>query len=213
MNVEPHELGPYRPVSEMQVLAAVERAHRHGDTVPRRDGDMIAHYDIAYHLGFERSGATTRRLLPQLESLREDGSLATKRYKRTDVWTLTARGRGRLAAARRRGTVEPLPESPQHCTWRAAREEAAARIEEIGGAVLATLEEADEVLGGSESPPGDSTRHFEVGRRLQHQFWRLGVAIHCLREWQEPDDTRRDVDPHARRHARRWFHGLKEDRG
>jgi hypothetical protein len=213
MNVEPCELGPYRAVSEMHVLAAVERAHRHGDTAPRRDGRMISHNDIAYHLGFKRSGATTRCLVPQLEALREDGSLATERYQRTEVWAITARGRGRLAVARRRGAVD-LPESPQHRTWRHARELAADRIEAICGSLLNALEEAEEALGGTESPPGDSTRHFEVGERLEREFRRLGIAIHCLHEWPEPDDASRDVDGNdSTPDGRRAFYRLKERRG
>lgn len=203
--VESCELGPYRPVSELQVLAAVERSQRHLDKVFRRD--------VAEHLGFTNSGATTRRLRPQLESLRDDGSLASERLNRlSEIWTITRRGRGRLAAARRRGAIEPLPESPQHRTWRHARETAFDCLEDACGEVLAALAEADDVLGGGESRPGDSTRHFEVGERLERRFSRLGIAIHCLHEWPEPDDARRDVDSSASRRGRRWFHGLKERR-
>lgn len=206
MNVDSSELGPYRPVSELQVLAAVERAQRHLD--------KVFHRDVAEHLGFEKSGATTRRLRPQLESLRDDGSLSSERLNRlSEVWTITRRGRGRLGGACRRGTLEQLPESPQHRTWRHARETAAECLEDACGAVLSALAEADEVLGGSEKPPGNSTRHFEVGERLCSRFRQLGIAIHCLREWPEPDDARRDVDPDARRRGRRWFYGLKERRG
>jgi hypothetical protein len=182
MNVEPCELGRYRPVSELQVLAAVERAQRHLD--------KVFHRDIAEHLGFKNSGATTRRLRPQLESLRDHGSLASERLNRlSEVWTITRLGRGRLAAARRGGAIDPLPESPQHRTWRHARETAFECLEEICGEVLAALAEADQVLGGGESRPGDSTQHFEVGKRLEREFSRLGVAIHCLHEWPEPDDA------------------------
>lgn len=212
MNVEPCELGSFRPVSDLQVLAAVERAHRHDDRVPR-DCDTVPHWDIARHLGFKHNAATTRRLRPMLEALHEDGSLATERRRRTHLYALTARGRGRLAVARRQGALEPLPESPQHRTWRHARETATDCIEEVCGAVLIALGEADEVLGGSEKSPGDSTRHFEAGERLGRQFRQLGIAIHCLREWPEPDDARCDVDPDARRHGRRWYYGLKERSG
>lgn len=204
MNCAACELGRYRPVADLQVLAAVERAQRHGD--------RIYHHDVAEHLGFERGGATTRRLRPQLEALREDGSLATERYHQTAIWMLTPRGRGRLGAARRRGALEPLPESPQHRTWRHARVEAATRLEGICGAVLAALEAADEVMGGGESRPGNSTAHLEVSKRLGHEFWRLRVAVHCMREWPEPDDARRDIDDSAPA-GRRAFFLLKERRG
>lgn len=205
MNVAGCELGPYRPVSELQILAAVARAQRHSDRVfPSR---------VAEHLGFEHSSATTRRLRPQLEALRADGSLATERYKHSAVWMLTARGRGRLGAARRRRALGQLPESPQHRTWRQARQTAAERLEAICGEVISALAEAEDVLGGSENPPGDSARHFEVGKRVEQGFSRLGIAIHCLREWPEPDDSRRDVDPDARQHGRRRFGALKESQG
>jgi hypothetical protein len=39
-NGESHELGPYRPVLELQVLAAVERARRHGDLVLHHAGAL-----------------------------------------------------------------------------------------------------------------------------------------------------------------------------
>ena len=206
MNCAACELGRYQPVPELQVLAAVERAQRHSD--------RVNHHDVAEHLGFVRGGATTRRLRPRLVTLRDDGSLATERYHQTAIWTLTARGRGRLGAARRRGALDPLPESPQHRTWRRAREQAATRLEGICGSVLAALEEADAVMGGGDSRPGDSTAHFEVGERLGHEFWRLGVAVHCLREWPEPDDPHRDVDGDDGAHAgRRAFFLLKERQG
>ncbi len=207
MNVESCELGPHRPASDLQILAAVERAQRHCDSVVLGK--------VSQHLGFKDTPATTRRLRPQLEALRDvDGSLASESWHRSQVWAITRRGRGRLAAARRRGTVEPLPESPQHRTWRHARETAAERLEEICGEVLAALAEADEVLGGSEKPPGDSTAHFEIGKRLGREFRQLGIAVHCLREWPEPDDARRDVDRDDVASAgRRAFFMLRGRRG
>jgi len=106
MNVESCELGWYRPVSDLQILAAVERAQRHGD--------RVFDYQVGEHLGLEHTSANTRRLRPQLEALRDaDGSLASERWHRREIWTITRRGRGRIAAARHRGVLEALPESPQ----------------------------------------------------------------------------------------------------
>jgi hypothetical protein len=72
---------------------------------------------ISNYLGFKHSGATIRRLRPQLDSLCADGSLETERRNGQEIWALTRRGSGRPGAARRAGKVGALPESPQHRTW------------------------------------------------------------------------------------------------
>jgi hypothetical protein len=203
MNTEPQELGRYAPVSEMLILAAVERAQRHRKRVGRGY--------ISHHLGFEHSGATTRRLRPELESLRVDGSLKTKRESGMEFWALSTRGKRRLAAARRAGKVEQLPESPQHRTWRHAREEAGRREEEIREALSDAFEEASEVLHRTGAAPPSADRLFDLSKRLQSEFQRLGIATYCLHEWAEPDDSRKDLDEGPKRgpaHARRDYRSL-----
>jgi hypothetical protein len=122
MNVESCELGRYSPVSDLLVLAAVERSRRHDPFTFRRQ--------VAHHLGFKHRAATTRGLRRQLEALRDDGSLAQSSGR--EVWLLTRRGSARLVAARRGDNLEPLPESPQHRKWRHAREVAEARSTGFG---------------------------------------------------------------------------------
>jgi hypothetical protein len=186
MNVESHELDSYTPVPDELVLAAVRRAQRHHNRVPRRL--------ISIHLGFKHSAATTRRLRPQLEALRADGSLKTERRNGQEIWALTRRGSGRLAAARRAGKVGALPESPQHRIWRHAREEAGKRFCEIRRAAKEAAAEASLVIEPTVPKAAGSTQMLELSERLRWEFWRLGVATYCLHEWPEPDDARRDED-------------------
>jgi hypothetical protein len=191
MNIEPHELAPYKqeaPVPDLLILAAVERAVRHHPTV------VVTHATIAEHLGFERTGATTRKLQPQLEALLGDGALQRRSPGSglKDVWWLTARGRGRLAAARRRCGLPALPESPQHRIWRHARAQASARITEFCEATVDVVEEAEDVATCAASLPTPSPSLRDLADRLHSQFRRLATATYCLHEWPEPDDACRD---------------------
>jgi hypothetical protein len=40
----------------------------------------------------------------------------------------------------------------------------------------------------------DSDAWFQAGMELHRVCWLVGSATHCLREWAEPDDARRDDD-------------------
>lgn len=186
MNIEGHELGSYTPVPDELVLAAVQRARRHHNRVPRRL--------ISIHLGFKHSAATTRRLRPQLEALCADGSLKTERRNGQEIWALSRRGSGRLAAARRAGKVGALPESPQHRTWRHARDEASKRFWEIHKATKEAAAEASLIVELTGPKAAGSIRMLELSERLRWQFWRLAAATYCLHEWPEPDDAYRDED-------------------
>ncbi len=195
MDAEGCELGPFTPVSDALILAAVQRAQRHG---PKQ----VARWRIAEHLGFVHSSATTRRLRPQLESLREAGSLERTRKHGRYQWTLTPKGRRRLAAARRAGRVGELPESPQHRRWRHAREEAEQRIDDFRTLTYQTLDAAEAVAEPAEGPGSETW--FAMGDRLAAIFWLMGSATYCLVEWAEPDDARADSDdPPPGRRGRR----------
>jgi hypothetical protein len=188
MNVQKSELGGYSPVSDLLVLAAVERSRRHDTFTSRRQ--------VAHHLGFKHRAATTRGLRPQLEALREAGSLAMKKQSSgREVWLLTPRGTERLTTARRDGDVERLPESPQHREWRHARETAEAQIAGIRRAATATVVDAHSLLTAGPDAPRQSTPALELSERMHWQFWRLGTALYCLEEWPEPVDGQRDEDP------------------
>jgi hypothetical protein len=184
MDVEGHELDASHPVPAVLILAALERAQRHGGT----DVWVVA---VGEHLGFECGRATTRRLRPRLLNLRIAGSVSKSERHGREYWTLTPAGRRRLAAARQAGEVDELPESPQHRVWRRAR---AAAGEQIGG----FAELASDVIGDAERAlaAGDVTSEqlFELSERLRWNLWRLGSATYCLREWDEPDDARPDRD-------------------
>lgn len=195
MDAEGCELGPFTPVSDALILAAVQRAQRHG---PKQ----VARWRISEHLGFVHSSATTRRLRPQLESLRAAGSLERHRKRGRYQWALTPKGRRQLATARRAGRVGELPESPQHRRWRHAREEAKQRIDDFRTLTYQTLDAAEAVAEPADGP--DSETWFAMGDRLAAIFWLMGSATYCLVEWPEPDDARSDSDdPPAGRRGRR----------
>lgn len=198
MSVAPSELGKFDPVDDLLILAAVERCRRHQGRVLR--------YEIAEHLGFNHNAWTTRHLRPRLEELRADGSLQLERQAWREDWKLTRRGRGRLAAARRNRNLPSLPESPQHRSWRHAREEAAERIDEIRHALRVALKEANRTQAEPES--SDSALLDRTGKRLGWEFQRLALAKYCLHEWVEPEDGHSDRGERDRRCLSKGFdHG------
>jgi hypothetical protein len=115
------------------------------------------------------------------------------------VITLTDEGRRRLDAIR--GEIT-LPEAPQHQAWREAQLAASERIAGFRGDLRGALEEAIAQLEGDHE--ADSDTWFEFGERLRHSSRLFASAIHCLREWPEPDDFHIDKDepPHNQRRRR-----------
>lgn len=209
MSTESHELGPFEPVPDALVLAAVQRAERH-------NRKHVPHRLVAEHLGFAPGSGTTRRLRPQLESLRAAGSLGRSRKHGQEVWTLTPAGSRRLAAARRAGKVGDLPESPQHRRWRRAREEAAARYDNFRTLASEALEAAEDALEPAEGPGSEEL--FELSERLRAAFRLLGSATYCRDEWPEPDDARADraasdVDREGRNGPANWKHDERTAKG
>jgi hypothetical protein len=107
-------------------------------------------------------------------------------------------GRGRLARAKRNGTLPGLPESPQHQQWRRARDEALARIEPLRDELSQTLARATALLARELA---SADEWFELGRELQDQCRGLACATYCVREWVEPEDTRSDRPARRRKLA------------
>jgi len=69
------ELRRFEPVSDEVVLAVIDRAERHREV----EFDGVPLGEIVAHLGFVRSGWTTRQLRPRLDALSADGLLAADR--------------------------------------------------------------------------------------------------------------------------------------
>lgn len=178
---------PFEPVPDLLVLAAIQRAQRHRAKRP------APRWVVAEHLGFVHNANTTRRLRPQLESLRKAGSLKPLREHRVEVWALTPTGTRRLAAARRAGRVGELPESPQHREWRHAREEAKERYDDFRTLLYEALEAAEDAVEPATGPSSETL--FELSGRLKAAFCLLGSATYCRDEWPEPDDARSDREP------------------
>jgi DNA-binding MarR family transcriptional regulator len=192
MAISASELGPTRPVSETEVLAATARAELL--RIGRRKGPYIS--DIANHLGWRYSGAATVRLRPHLTRLVAAGDLASvepPRYKRRgQIWTTTAEGRGRLASA------EPvdLPESPQHRRWRQDRDVAAWALDGVRPRAAAVMDEAYQLLADQEGQrPLTDSDVYRLIRRFEARFKALALAIRMCERWPEPSDAAADDAP------------------
>lgn len=130
-----------------------------------------------------------------LDVLEGERALEPMRRHGVRVWVLTSTGRRRLGHARRRGKVAELPESPQHRAWREAKTAAAAEMGGFFQSLRDSLGEAVRLLDAEPAVASDAW--FELGVRLAHECRRVGSAIHCAREWPEPDDASADIDDHT----------------
>jgi DNA-binding PadR family transcriptional regulator len=181
------EPGRFHPVSENLVLAACERAQRHGSA----RAQPVTLRQIGDHLGFQRSAYTTRRLGLLARALEQAGALERSRAYGGERWALTAAGRRRLRRARASGEPLVLPESPQHREW---RQKHARAVEGLEGYRERMREALAEAVGLLEDERSDSEAWRAMAKRLEVRAQLLSSAIYCAREWAEPDDAQRDVD-------------------
>lgn len=199
----------YEPPSDPLILAALARADRHRPPM----ATSVHLTRLAGHLGLPWHPMTARRLRPLLQRLIEAGDVEMIRRHGVTGWNLTVTGRRHLAASKRTGKRGELPESPQHRRWRAARVVAMRRIEAFRRDVTELLRRGDELLASEK--PMHSDEWFLLADDLRRACWRLGSATHCLHEWPEPDDRKRDADPvrepgdrhlsRRQRERRRWL--------
>jgi hypothetical protein len=192
--VVPSEAGPSGPVTGIEVLAAVARAELHAARRRRVVMDPNIR-DVAGHLGWRYSSASTRRLRPHLAELVGDGLLETKRshprhVRLNERWSLTARGRRRLATA----GVPTLPESPQHRRWRHSQEAARHALDGLRRRVQAAVAAASAL--SKDEGPGGALRDDWARERVESEFARatrvLASALRMLDEWPEPGEGERD---------------------
>ena len=193
-------------VSDVLVLAAIDRAERHSSR--GREARGVPVWAVLRHLDVASRSKRAREVRAQLDALEAAGSLERSRRHGAVVWVLTSRGRRRLSRGRRAGRVPALPESPQHRAWREARGLAEHRIDEYRRGVLEAVEHAQGLLDvpapgppvpdTPEAVPGSaSDAWLEVGEQLLQACRRLASASYCLWEWREPDDSRADIDDYG----------------
>lgn len=183
----PSSTGPQPPCDAL-VLAAVDRASRHGPG----DGRSAPPWAILDHLAIAHRSAHARHVRARLAALLAAGLLERSRRHGVWSWGLTDAGRAQLRAARRSPNAQQLPEAPQHRAWREARTLAAHEIDRFSHELAARLHDAQALLDGPQPPPSD--RLFQLGQELRLACRRLGAAAYCLYEWPEPVDQRADHD-------------------
>jgi len=191
----PSELGPYKPVSDAVVLAALDRAQRHSTHGYDRG---VLWSDLAEHLGFVHSAPTTFKLRPRVSRLRAASLVEHRKASGFTLWRLTSDGRKQLAKARQKREDLTLPEAPQHRLWREAQATAAERIDGLRAQMRGTLSQASKLL---DSDGGDSDAWFDLRSRFVSRCERLGAATYSLREWREPDEGHADLDDTSERHS------------
>lgn len=196
MNTKGQELGPYEPISDELILAAIERAVRQGQ-------ETVWVVAVTEHLGFRRQGYTTRKVRDQLEQMRvRDGTVERLDRMGRDYWQLTPAGRHVLECARAEDRLEELPESPQHRAWRKARGAATERIDSLRGLLSAAIQDAHT----AELEPGEvpSETWLALRQRLDAAAWLVASATYCLHEWSEPSDDSLDSGPDPLRGVWAW---------
>lgn len=199
MAVGPRPEGPVTrrrslpPISDLQLLAAVARAQRHQGAKARKPGATVA--TAARHVGWRYSGATTRRLRPQLAGLVTDGLLKTEEppsYEaRGQRWTVTEHGRRRLEEE---PAVE-LPESPQHRFWRLWRDVARWALDGVRAEALKAHQEVAAVLAHRGAPTPAEIRR--ASEQLERALETFAVASHAAHHWPEPSDSAGDPNSRA----------------
>jgi len=170
------------------LLAAIDRADRH-QAPSHRPGIPLS--IIKQHAGIPHTGWSTLQLRPQLERLEAAKLILRSKHHGNPLWTLTAAGERQLAAVRAAGTLQPLPESPQHRRWREAQQAARLEIDQLRTDLGLLLNEAMDVF--HESPQASSEVWLDLARRLANACSWLGSATYCLHEWPEPNDSTADL--------------------
>jgi hypothetical protein len=102
------DLSRVEPVSDAQILAAIDR----GEVHDRNQVSDAGRWDIVAHLGFVHNSWTTRRLRPQIDALESAGRIRNVRRLGLDLVALTSTGRRTLGKARSVGGGFPARVSP-----------------------------------------------------------------------------------------------------
>jgi hypothetical protein len=181
---EPTVSTPAETISDELILAALDRAIRHGG----RGCDAIAG-SIYDHLDIPSRSGPARYVYRRLPVLEGAGALERARRLGFVVWSPSSKGRRRLDRALRAGSVE-LPESPQHREWRNARTLAEREINRFREEIRDCITDAMELVDAE----SHSDVLFEIAHRLHFEYRRLASATYCLSEWAEPDDAHPDDD-------------------
>jgi hypothetical protein len=201
----PDGLGQLEHSDSILLLAAVDRAIRHGagrraGGRPQTDAAAVPGFIIARHLGYVQGSQAGRLLRSRLDEMEREGWLEIHPRPHPPRWRLTGRGRRALARYGPRASSN-LPEAPQHRAWREARAVAEQQIGELRAGFGEAIDQAAALLGANEN----TDAWLELSARLHDAARRLAGATYCLSEWAEPDDEVADVDPlPGRARLRRW---------
>lgn len=151
-------------VSDGLVLAAVDRAYRHGS----EEGRGAPIWSIIDHLAIAKRTNAAREVRARLSALEGNGLMRASRRHGVAVWALTWAGKRRLEGELRSSCSPRLPESPQHRAWRNARELAAQESKRFREILETTVNEAVQLAAA------DPRR--ASGARGACAYWRRPVA-------------------------------------
>jgi hypothetical protein len=169
------------------VLAALERAQRQRPSGP----GPVTLATLLAHLGIVRRSSGSRTVRARLETMIEEGAVERSLRHGVEVFALPPEA-ARRGRRRRERAAASLPESPQHRAWREARAIAGHELPRLATTLHAALRDALDALDSR--VPLHSDAWLLTAERLREECRRLGSAIHCLHEWEEPDERSADVD-------------------
>jgi hypothetical protein len=195
-NTSVNALRRFEPVSDAVVLLALDRAERYEYPNPWSEKGVYW-TSLVSHLGFARGSWTTRRLRPQVQRLIDAGLIVRTCNAGRIRWGLTDAGAIAATQARLNGQIS-LPDSPVRRQWRQARSEATEQIEGIRARLGDRLSDALALLAEG----GDSPAWYRASERPSRECRRLGGAVFCLNEWDEPDDEHPDYNRESSANSR-----------
>lgn len=184
-------------ITDLLVLAAIDRAVRHG----RQDEHATTKPAILRHLDVRPRSGRSRRVSAALDVLAERGLVEPIRQQGRNMWKLTGHGRRQLSRARASGKLPGLPEAPQHRVWRESRTLAEERLERFRCELSEALREGLALLQAS--CPAQSRAWDALGKRLGQDCANVASAMYCLGEWEEPSDDQADRGDTGNWHLRR----------
>jgi hypothetical protein len=188
------------PSAEL-VLAAIDRAIR--QSIRPVAGASAG--SIADHLALNRRSGAWRQALRLLRELEDGDGVEKGRRNGVAIWSLTDKGRERMARFLDDAQHPSLPESPHHRRWQDSRRLAAREADRFRAELSTALEDGLQLLDDATIP---SAAWLALATRLARAAERVGAVVYCLSEWPEPAEGGPDLSDGPRMRSRARFGDL-----